>query len=42
MSITQRCNYAGSFGKLIPTRPFAFTVLARLQGLSTLLPRRRK
>jgi hypothetical protein len=42
MSITQRCNYAGSFGKLIPTRSFAFIVFARLQGLATLLPGRRK
>jgi hypothetical protein len=42
MSITQRCNYAGSFGKLIPTRSFAFAVFTRMQGWSTLLPRRRK
>jgi hypothetical protein len=42
MSITQRCNYAGSSGTLIPTRSLAFAVFARLQGLSALLPRRRK
>jgi hypothetical protein len=33
MPITQRCNYAGSFGQRIPTRSFAFAVVARLRGL---------
>jgi hypothetical protein len=32
MPVTQRCNYAGSFGQLIPTRSFAFTLVARLRG----------
>jgi len=32
MPVTQRCNYAGPFGQLIPTRSFAFTVVARLLG----------
>jgi hypothetical protein len=31
MPVTQRCNYAGPLGKLIPTRSFAFTLLARLR-----------
>lgn len=26
MPVTQRCNYAGPLGKLIPTRSFAFTL----------------
>jgi hypothetical protein len=26
MPITQRCNYAGPLGKLIPTRSFAFAL----------------
>jgi hypothetical protein len=25
MPVTQRCNYAGSLGKSIPTRSYAFT-----------------
>jgi hypothetical protein len=33
MPITQRCNYAGPFGQLIPTRSFAFALMARLRGL---------
>lgn len=33
MPITQRCNYAGPFGQLIPTRSFAFTLMARLRRL---------
>lgn len=37
MSITQRCNYAGPFGKLIPTRSFAFTLFARLRGVTGVL-----
>jgi hypothetical protein len=32
MPVTQRCNYAGPLGKLIPTRSFAFTLIARLRG----------
>jgi len=31
MPVTQRCNYAGPFGKLIPTRSFAFTLVERLR-----------
>jgi hypothetical protein len=30
MPVTQRCNYAGPFGQPIPTRSFAFTLVARL------------
>ena len=37
MSITQRCNYAGPLGNLIPTRSFAFSVLQRLRGLARVL-----
>jgi hypothetical protein len=33
MPLTQRCNYAGPFGQLIPTRSFAFAMVARLRGL---------
>ena len=33
MPLTQRCNYAGPLGKLIPTRSFAFAVVARLRRL---------
>jgi hypothetical protein len=32
MPVTQRCNYAGPLGKLIPTRSIAFILLARLLG----------
>jgi hypothetical protein len=32
MSVTPRCNYAGTPGQLIPTRSFAF-LAARLGGL---------
>jgi hypothetical protein len=38
MPVTQRCNYAGPLGKLIPTRSLAFTLTTRLLG--ALLPRR--
>ena len=31
MPVTQRCNYAGPFGKLIPTRSFASTLVMRLR-----------
>jgi len=31
MPLTQRCNYAGPLGKLIPTRSFAFVLYARLR-----------
>lgn len=34
MPVTQRCNYAGPFGQLIPTRSFAFALVARLRGLT--------
>jgi hypothetical protein len=34
MPVTQRCNYAGPFGQLIPTRSFAFALVARLRDLS--------
>ncbi len=30
MPVTQRCNYAGSLGKALPTRPYAFTLAASL------------
>jgi hypothetical protein len=32
MPITQRCNYAGPLGKLIPTRSLAFVLYTRLRG----------
>jgi hypothetical protein len=32
MSVTPRCNYAGTPGQLIPTRSFAF-LAARVGGL---------
>jgi len=32
MPVTQHCNYAGPFGQLIPTRSFAFTLVARLRS----------
>jgi len=32
MPVTQRCNYAGPLGKLIPTRSFAFVLYTRLRG----------
>jgi hypothetical protein len=36
MPVTQRCNYAGSLGKSLPTRSFAYTLAlslaARLRG----------
>jgi hypothetical protein len=42
MPVTQRCNYAGSLGKTVPTRSYAFTLAlslaARLRGA---LPRLR-
>jgi hypothetical protein len=31
MPVTQRCNYAGPLGKLIPTRSFAFVLYTRLR-----------
>jgi hypothetical protein len=31
MTITSRCNYAGPLGKLIPTRSFAWPLIARLR-----------
>lgn len=40
MPVTQRCNYAGPLGKLIPTRSFAFSLVARLRGLA--MARRRR
>lgn len=33
MPVTQRCNYAGPFAKLIPTRSFAFFLVAHLRRL---------
>jgi hypothetical protein len=36
MPVTQRCNYAGSLGKSVPTRSLAYTLAlslaARLRG----------
>ena len=32
MPVTQRCNYAGPLGKLIPTRSFAASLAAILAG----------
>ena len=32
MPVTQRCNYAGPLGNLIPTRSFAFVLYARLRA----------
>jgi hypothetical protein len=40
MPVTQRCNYAGPFGQLIPTRSFALTLLAHLRGLTLACLRR--
>jgi hypothetical protein len=31
MPVTQRCNYAGPLGKLIPTRSIAFTLAHALK-----------
>jgi hypothetical protein len=31
MTVTSRCNYAGSHGKLIPTRSFAAFLFGRLR-----------
>jgi hypothetical protein len=42
MSITQRCNVAGPYGKLIPTRSFAVALFAWLQGRVIRLRRARK
>jgi hypothetical protein len=39
MPLTQRCNYAGPLGQLIPTRSFAFVLYTRLRGA---LPRLRR
>jgi hypothetical protein len=39
MPVTQRCNYAGPLGNLIPTRSFAFVLYTRLRGA---LPRLRR
>jgi hypothetical protein len=39
MPVTQRCNYAGPLGNLIPTRSFAFILVARLRDA---LPRLRR
>jgi hypothetical protein len=41
MPLTQRCNYAGPFGKLIPTRSFAVALVERLRSLGSSLPRLR-
>jgi hypothetical protein len=30
MPVTQRCNYAGSLGKTLPTRSYAFTLALSL------------
>jgi hypothetical protein len=38
MPVTQRCNYAGPHGQLIPTRSFASILLERLRSV---LPRLR-
>jgi hypothetical protein len=32
MTVTSRCNYAGPFGKLIPTRSFAAQMLGLLRS----------
>lgn len=40
MPLTQRCNYAGSLGKRVPTRSFLSAVSERLRGLR--LPRLRR
>jgi hypothetical protein len=39
MPVTQRCNYAGPLGNLIPTRSFAFVLFTRLRDA---LPRLRR
>jgi hypothetical protein len=41
MPLTQRCNYAGSLGKPVPTRSFLSAVSRRLRGLVVPLPRLR-
>jgi hypothetical protein len=42
MPVTQRCNYAGSLGKTLPTRSFAFTLALSLAArLRASLPRLR-
>jgi hypothetical protein len=41
MPVTQRCNYAGSLGKPVPTRSFLAMIGERLRGLALPLPRRR-
>jgi hypothetical protein len=38
MPISQRCNYAGPHGNLIPTRSFAHALGLRLRGLVLALP----
>ena len=42
MPLTQRCNYAGSLGKPVPTRSFLSAVSQRLRGLALPLPRLRR
>lgn len=39
MPVTQRCNYAGTLSKPVPTRSLASALMARLRGFAT-LPRR--
>jgi hypothetical protein len=39
MPVTQRCNYAGPLGQLIPTRSFASVLFERLRSA---LPRLRR
>jgi hypothetical protein len=41
MPLTQRCNYAGSLGKPVPTRSFLSAVSRRLRSLVVPLPRLR-
>jgi hypothetical protein len=43
MPVTQRCNYAGPLGQLIPTRSLALTLYTRLYTrLCAALPRLRR
>jgi hypothetical protein len=41
MPISQRCNYAGPHGNLIPTRSFAYSLGLRLRELVLSLRRHR-
>lgn len=38
MPLTQRCNYAGSLGKPVPTLSFLSSVSQRLRGLMVPAP----